>query len=486
MVRSINWNVQVGTYDEAIKINEEISELNSTIGNTLDEVSDEFQTNDTIFFDQIVVDLGSIDHSDLNEKLRLKFRDALYQKLHDNKSRIDLSLSVKENRHSNDEPQSEISSESLVLYFLKNGSLPWWAEEYDFETISEQLSELVKSSNQYFEQTLAEVLRNEKAAFRLVHQFEENVSVEVLANLMKVDPKDLKCHLEAIMFLISSNKKKQSVIKDEILIELAMQASATNSDDELINLMAAVALKGSNKTLIPDEKLIQELPLQAEQRIFLDKVVLKMNDLRKNESKEIYKKEGYALNRPFETIEDDSANQLMTYSAEQQEAQDFFIKNSGLVILWPYLQEFFRSLNLVVDGTFINDEARVKAVHLLQFLGEGIQEQPEYRLMLNKLLCGIDLEVPIPRKFKLAKSEENACLELLEAVIQNWGALKNTSVEGLQASFLTREGKLGKGNHGWTLVVESKAYDLLLDKMPWSISIVKLPWMNEPLYVEWT
>ena len=171
---------------------------------------------------------------------------------------------------------------------------------------------------------------------------------------------------------------------------------------------------------------------------------------------------------------------------EEREYQDLFIKNAGIVILWPYLLEFFKTHDLLAESQFRDESAQMKAVHLLQFLGEGSVEQPEYRLMLNKLLCGLDMEIPVPRKFELTKTEENACEELLEAVIHNWAALKNTSIEGLQLSFLMREGKLAKSSHGWTLAVESKAYDLLLDKMPWSISIIKLPWMNEPLYVEWT
>ena len=36
-----------------------------------------------------------------------------------------------------------------------------------------------------------------------------------------------------------------------------------------------------------------------------------------------------------------------------------------------------------------------------------------------------------------------------------------------------------------TLTVEPRAFDMLLDQRPWSISIVKLPWMPLPLYVTW-
>jgi hypothetical protein len=33
--------------------------------------------------------------------------------------------------------------------------------------------------------------------------------------------------------------------------------------------------------------------------------------------------------------------------------------------------------------------------------------------------------------------------------------------------------------------VEKKGYDILLDYLPWGLGLVKLPWMNKPIYVLW-
>jgi hypothetical protein len=35
------------------------------------------------------------------------------------------------------------------------------------------------------------------------------------------------------------------------------------------------------------------------------------------------------------------------------------------------------------------------------------------------------------------------------------------------------------------LQVEGKALDILLDYLPWTLSIVKLPWMKKLLHIEW-
>ena len=86
---------------------------------------------------------------------------------------------------------------------------------------------------------------------------------------------------------------------------------------------------------------------------------------------------------------------------------------------------------------------------------------------------------------KLKKKEIKACEELLTGVVKNWTALKNTSLDGFREAFLKREGKLTRNDNEWLLKIEQKAYDILLDKLPWSINIVKLPWMSGIMHVEW-
>ncbi|HRF39189.1 MAG TPA: contractile injection system tape measure protein, partial [Saprospiraceae bacterium] len=69
--------------------------------------------------------------------------------------------------------------------------------------------------------------------------------------------------------------------------------------------------------------------------------------------------------------------------------------------------------------------------------------------------------------------------------IDNWGALGSTSPDGLRGNFLVRDGKLTRTDLGRLLQVEAQSYDLLLDRLPWGINMVKLPWMEDMLFVEW-
>ena len=125
------------------------------------------------------------------------------------------------------------------------------------------------------------------------------------------------------------------------------------------------------------------------------------------------------------------------------------------------------------------------AVHALQYLVTGKQHPEEFYLPLNKILCGMDVSSTLPQDIELTEDCKTACDDLLGAVIGHWTALKNTSPEGLQETFLNREGKLTFKDGQWTLVVERKTIDILMDRIPWSISMIKHSWMKQMINTEW-
>jgi hypothetical protein len=166
-------------------------------------------------------------------------------------------------------------------------------------------------------------------------------------------------------------------------------------------------------------------------------------------------------------------------------SEEIYVKNAGLILLWPYLARFFTNLGLLRNDGFVNEAAKERAVGLLHHLGSGSGEAPEYELMLNKILCGIDPETPIWPCFTITETEIKECGNLLRSVICNWPVLKNVTLSGFQSMFLKREGIISTRDGHWVLRVTQQAHDVLLDKMPWGINTVKLPWMPELLFVEW-
>ena len=74
---------------------------------------------------------------------------------------------------------------------------------------------------------------------------------------------------------------------------------------------------------------------------------------------------------------------------------------------------------------------------------------------------------------------------MLKGALQNWEMMKTSKPETFQETFLQREGRLYRMDNRWELVVEKKAYDMLLDSLPWNISMIQLSWMSERLVVIW-
>ena len=161
------------------------------------------------------------------------------------------------------------------------------------------------------------------------------------------------------------------------------------------------------------------------------------------------------------------------------------VNNAGMVIIAPYVQRLFNILELTKDGAFIDDAAAERAVHLLQYVVCAQSHTPEYQLALNKLLCGIHGGVPIVAGIEVTEHEKNVIEQMLNGVIQHWSALGKTSITGLRQTFLAREGQLSYADESWQLRIPPSTFDMLLDRLPWSFSMIRFPWMRAPLHVTW-
>lgn len=165
--------------------------------------------------------------------------------------------------------------------------------------------------------------------------------------------------------------------------------------------------------------------------------------------------------------------------------QGITIQNAGVVILNAYVVMLFERLSLVQANAFVSDEAQTDAVHYLQYLVTGASQTEEALLVLNKVLCGISIEVPIKDGIEVSQEQEALMQGLIEAAISYWPAIGQSSIDGFRGNWLVRDGILREEVERWTLTVEKRAYDILMLKSPFSFSIIKFPWMPKPLYVNW-
>lgn len=165
--------------------------------------------------------------------------------------------------------------------------------------------------------------------------------------------------------------------------------------------------------------------------------------------------------------------------------EGIYVFNAGLVLIHPFLPQFFRNINLTVDNKFIDEFNHQKALHLLHFLATGQTNPDEHELFIAKILTDYPANRVVEKEMVLSENELAEANELLTAVVEHWKFLGNTSPDGLRASFLQRIGKIYSQSEQMRLLVESASYDMLLDRLPWNISLIKLPWMEKMLHVEW-
>ena len=170
------------------------------------------------------------------------------------------------------------------------------------------------------------------------------------------------------------------------------------------------------------------------------------------------------------------------------EIEYFSISNAGLVLFTPWLFRLFDLSGLINEekNDLKDTNARIRGIFILQRLvTPEDKEYQEQELALNRLLTGCPFSVPLPKKMELTEQETANIESLLNGVKDNWQKIKHISQEGLQLGFVERSGKLEQQDDKWTLTVESKAYDMLMDSLPWPLKLIQFPWQKKYIRVSW-
>ena len=163
--------------------------------------------------------------------------------------------------------------------------------------------------------------------------------------------------------------------------------------------------------------------------------------------------------------------------------------NAGLCLLSPWFPRLFKILGLLNESNddFKDTDARIRAIFVLQYLAYGEKDEgyKAQELIFNRLLTGCPLYIPIPERLELTHDEMAVADALLSSVIQNWNKMQNSSIQTLRQAFLLRSGQMEKQAESWTVSINSKAHDILLDSVPWSFRSIKYPWMKKELRILW-
>ena len=170
-----------------------------------------------------------------------------------------------------------------------------------------------------------------------------------------------------------------------------------------------------------------------------------------------------------------------------QREDSLTVEGAGLALLWPFLATLFERLEwLTPERGFIDAAAQQRAMALLGYLVDGDPRPPEWRLTLAKLLCGLPLDAVCVLEDDLNPLELAEADKLLQAVLAHGNGLLGDEVDKLRATWLQRPGLLSWRPQAWLLAVERRdAVDGALERLPWGVSWLRLPWMVELVQVGW-
>ena len=229
------------------------------------------------------------------------------------------------------------------------------------------------------------------------------------------------------------------------------------------------------QSVIP-AKLFEDIKAELNKGIKPDACNTKKNKREKNDS--LSKELPMAIkNSPGRIISDDE------YFSKGERIP---VNNAGVVLTSSYIPMLFERLEILNPDKTIEPSSNERALAILDYLGWGDSEQIVTGNPLNLLLCGMPLDYVSEQAHSLDESSRQLINSLLQGIIQHWSALGNTSAQGIRETFLQRPGTLEYlGDKGWQLHIEDSAYDVLLDRLPWSYATIKLPFMLKPIYVHW-
>jgi hypothetical protein len=530
IVQKLTVEIGLDSRDEAFGLQTKIAnDYQRLVLRTMSEVFDKLVGEDEFLsIDKLEIDLGHIPINEMEyelpEKIKREVEEALVKFLHEARNAHDGNAEVHfvtddgntVTAHVNYKDRATSLFDSLV-YYLEFGLLPWGSDKKEKPSFRFLVSEAMIHYAAELRTALFQFRDRPYVFRRLALQLKDDqlqylaaiVGCGFSSTLTELLNK-LRAFVETIVLQFSKNKEVVKPFSEQKLRTFFWQETL-HFFSEHTNTDAASETDLGKRIL---KRLFSEMEIQVSRVKPVkgnagDTFVKALKQLQQDvpavspprRNKDVGEEEVKALKKLHQEEPVIPPSKIKEDLPDAPEADDgIYIANAGLVILAIYLPAFFRKIGLVEGKEFVSEEARWKAVHLLQWMVHGdhkpVQEKGneqdeekeinEHELILNKIFCGIAVAEPVPLEPELSASEKEEAELLLRAVIQNWKIISRISPDSLRITFLQKEGKLKREGTNWSLFIHrDSGVDIIIDRLPWTISMIKMPWNKETVFVEW-
>jgi len=383
----------------------------------------------------------------------------------------------------------------LLEFFIETGTVPWWVEKNDSGAAVVSLERLATSDPDALKRMLSELALNEIGMTRLIFQFPDRL-LEKVANLFHEDLKQ-----RAIVPAGVVVREMREIFPEEFRLEiwrgafLSMMARRRQmvspggmQEDIFFHVLKSDTISPIDFFQTARRRIhALEKSGHAFKSGILNAVKQSLKKIGETQEKTDPGRRG--LKKGRESLKERA--QVMpeipkTGKYPFSDIEEIFAGNAGLVLLHEFLPGFFEKTGLMADDRFVSYGAERRAVLLLQHLVDGGVEAPEQTLCLNKILCGVDLAEPVEKWYEPSKKEKMESDALLTRAMEMSPGIKEMSVDEFRSVFLQRDGSLSVRDRTWLLRVKSEGRDILLDGLFFTARPIALPWMPDPLFVEWS
>lgn len=187
----------------------------------------------------------------------------------------------------------------------------------------------------------------------------------------------------------------------------------------------------------------------------------------------------------------EAIRRLQQRENEESSKVSIDVNNAGMMLIAPFYPMLFHRLGFLTDNRreFKSTNDAIHAIFLIQYLIYGEQrEWNESELYLNKIMVGLEeYNQPLPRTCELRQEDKSMVDDMIKSICKSWDKMRNTSMRGFMEAFLQRKGRVVFHEYSgrWEVKVEQKAYDVLIDSLPWTYTMCKYPWQKNMIDVKW-
>lgn len=488
IIHKVILDIEVPRRNTAQKVQDEaVRYFEQVLLKKLEQLLDDMDVPAHVLIDKIDIDLGSGKMEDVFEQLQFSLSKALEPALNpgllpngdEPDNAINYSLLTDEQQAFN-----------VFIYFLNTGRLPWyavaateWLRQEDVWL--NKLSGLLMNDSAYRSKLISLFKSSPLAVARLFSQLSIAFIKKLATVLFQAETYGFQKRVDAVVDEIGRLMTGESANDINVNIKevLPVEFNSDSGRQIIEKLLLMIYLRTGRNELPGDSTILKKLTalITGELSAFVSMSMMSLIQIAETVIQSTENKPLLQGNKPIITPD----NTPETSSKKEEEIAGTYVAQAGLVILHPFLEYFFKDFGLLQDNDFVDLPARQLAVHLLHYLGTGNVNAFEYDLYFEKFLCRWPLDEPLERDVEIPQRMLDEGDNMLRTVIKYWKALKSTSPGGLRDAFLIRNGKLIEAEQPVRLIVERMDLDILLSSLPWGIGVIKLPWMDEPFYVEW-